>query len=267
MNNKLSYCGQVVKAQDRDRFLLSLFAPAAVREDLWALFAFNHEIAKTREVVSEMQLGLIRLQWWREAIGKIYEGGAVPEHEVLKALAAAIQKHDLPRENFETLIYAREFDLENVLPSTIEGTLHYADFTSTPLMKLAVQVMGDDPEAEPVQPVAVNYALAGILRAVPFHAAQGRCYLPEDLMKQHDIRLSMMFDLKSPEKLSEIVQAVVEQIVPEIAPQNILLQAAQNLACLHARRIKRLQCDVFSPQLQISPVFREFWLILTTRFC
>ena len=73
MAKTLSYCGQVVRDQDRDRFLLSLFAPADRREALWALFAFNHEIAKTREVVTEMQLGLIRLQWWREQVTNIFK--------------------------------------------------------------------------------------------------------------------------------------------------------------------------------------------------
>ena len=183
MEKTLSYCGQIVRDYDPDRFLLSMFAPATVREDLWALFAFNHEIAKTREVVTETQLGLIRLQWWREAIAALYgeqtERG-VPEHEVVRPLAEAIKRHNLPREHFDKLIYAREFDLEDVLPGNLEGLLNYADFTTTPLMKLAVQICGDDPEMELVQPVAVNYALMGILRAVPTHARQRRCYLPED---------------------------------------------------------------------------------------
>ena len=84
-------------------------------------------------------------------------------------------------------------------------------------------------------------------------------------MKRHDVRLSQLFDLKPSEKLPEIVRAVVDQIVPGIAPQNILLYAAQKLACLHAGRIKRLRYDVFSPKLQISPVFREFFLLLTLK--
>ena len=122
MTQPLSFCGSLVKAYDPDRFLLTMFVPEQVRdpsspaattrrEALWALFAFNHEIAKTRAVVSEPQLGRIRLQWWRDEIERIYSGSVVPEHEVLKPLAAAIRAHDLPREDFETLITAREADL------------------------------------------------------------------------------------------------------------------------------------------------------------
>lgn len=263
MKQDLSYCGQVVREQDRDRFLLSMFAPPDRREALWALFAFNHEIAKTREVVSEMQLGLIRLQWWREAIGAIYDLGVIPDHEVVKALAAAVETYKLPREHFETLIYAREFDLEDVLPGNLEGLLNYADFTATPLMKLAVRIAGGDEDAEPVQPVAVNYALAGILRAVPFHASQRRCYLPDDLMKQNVVRIeSGLYEGKKQDGLRDVVKAVAAQIVPGVKPELDFLKAAQKLSLIYAGQIRRARYDVFSPKLRIPPVLRELRVVL-----
>ena len=80
----LTYCGNLVRQQDPDRFLLSLFVPAKVRPALWALYAFNYEIAKTREVVSETATGLIRLTWWREAIDEIYQGRPVRQHQVVQ---------------------------------------------------------------------------------------------------------------------------------------------------------------------------------------
>ncbi len=82
-----SYCGELVRRHDPDRFLLTLFAPASMRESLFALYAFNYEIAKTRETVTETQLGLIRLQWWRDAISAIYDRGDVAAHHVLTPLA------------------------------------------------------------------------------------------------------------------------------------------------------------------------------------
>src|SRR5690349_9907669 len=90
----LSYCGQEVRKFDNDRFLTGLFAPADRREALFALYAFNHEIAKTREVVSEPVLGQMRLQWWFDSIEGIY-AGTVPAHAVLQPLAEAITGHNL----------------------------------------------------------------------------------------------------------------------------------------------------------------------------
>ena len=61
-SSTLSYCAEEVRLGDRDRFLMTLFAPSEHREALFALYAFNIEISKTREVVSEAMLGAIRLQ-------------------------------------------------------------------------------------------------------------------------------------------------------------------------------------------------------------
>ncbi len=261
MNNDLSYCARHVRENDPDRFLLSMFAPADRRESLWALFAFNYEIAKTREVVSETQLGLIRLQWWREGIGKIYEGGAVPDHEILKALAPAIKAYDLPRDLFDTLVYAREFDLENICPGTLDGLLSYADFTSAPLMTLALKICGDDPDMEPVAAVAVNYALTGILRSIPHHAAQRRCYLPEDLMKKHGVTLKGLFDLGRPEAgLPALVREVGGHFVPGIRPSPPFLAATQRLAAIYMGQLQRNKYDPYARKMALSPAFKALRL-------
>lgn len=263
MPRTLSYCGELVRSHDADRFFLSLFAPAKVREDLWALFAFNHEIAKTREVVSETALGLARLQWWREAIGKIYSGEVV-EHEVLKVLASAIKKHDLPREEFDTLIYAREFDLEDVLPSNMDGFLHYADYTTTPLLKLAVKIAGGNPDYEPVQVVAVNYAIAGLLRAVPFHARQRRCYLPEDEMKAHGVTLRQLHDFLKPEAgLRDVVKAAAGHFVNDVKTGNRFLRAVNGLSRVYMKQLKRAGFDPFDARLAVPPYFKELRVYLS----
>ncbi len=260
MDKVLSYCGQMVRERDPDRFLLSLFAPEAAREDLWALFAFHHEIAKTREVVTETQLGLIRLQWWRDAIAAIYAGGPVPDHEIVKPLAVAIDRYDLPREHFEMLLHAREFDLEDLSPANMDGLLNYADFTSTPLLKLAVKITGDEEEMEPVHAVAVNYALMGILRAVPFHARQRRNYLPTDMMSEHGVTLKALYEMKPEPGLQAVVKEIAAHFVPRIRTGNRLLRAAQGLAGQYHGQMRRNRFDPFSPRLGIPPYFRELRL-------
>lgn len=60
-------CGRDLQRLDPDRWLTTLFAPDASRPGLFALYAFNAEIARARESVSQPMIGQIRLQWWREA--------------------------------------------------------------------------------------------------------------------------------------------------------------------------------------------------------
>ena len=75
----------LVRRHDPDRFLTALFAPPDRRDALLTLYAFNHELARAREVASEPPLALIRLQWWREVVE-----GEPKRHEVATPLSEAI---------------------------------------------------------------------------------------------------------------------------------------------------------------------------------
>lgn len=262
MSDNDAYLMEQVRAQDPDRYLLSLFVPVKYRAALHALFAFNYEVAKTREVVSETQLGLIRLQWWRERIGEIYDGNAAPEHEVLQGLESAIEKHDLTQEYFETLIYAREFDLEDVLPSHVDGVIHYTDYTNAPLLRLVCQVMGDDAEADEIYPIAVNYGLIGVIRSVPFLGNQRRCLLPEDLMEKYGVKPSKLYEGKDLDGVPNIVETLCEHIVSDIRPANKFLRAMQTLSMIYLKQIRRADYDPFSSKAAAPPAFKEFRILI-----
>lgn len=266
MSQDLSFCGELVRTHDSDRFLISLFAPAERREALWALFAFNHEIAKTREVVSETTLGLIRLQWWRDAIKGIFESGVVLEHEVVKPLAAAIAAYDLPREEFDALCYAREFDLEGVPPGDVGGLLNYLDYTNAPLLRLAVRICGGDPDCEPIQSVAINYGLMGVLRAIVHHARQGRCLMPASLLKKHGISEGELLALRKPEALAKIVEELCGEFVPGVKADSAVLKASQVLAAVYYRQMKSLGYNLLQPKAALPPAFKAMRVAFCTKF-
>src|SRR5258707_4132006 len=112
MQAALAHCEALVGAAERGGFLAALFAPAAHRGALHALYAFNIEIARVREIIREPLAGEIRLQWWADAIaGKA--GGEVGSNPVAAALLAAVARHGLPIAPLSALIAARRFDLYN----------------------------------------------------------------------------------------------------------------------------------------------------------
>src|SRR5438105_12411155 len=101
----------LVRRHDRDRYQTALFAPAGRREALLALYAFNYEIARVRETVTQPMLGQIRLQWWREVLDAAYAGAPPRQHPVVLPLSAAIRELALSRGYFDRLIGSRERDL------------------------------------------------------------------------------------------------------------------------------------------------------------
>jgi phytoene synthase len=181
----LSPVATLVRRHDRDRFQTALFAPAARREALFALYAFNYEIARVRESVTEPMLGQIRLQWWRENITAAFEGRPARPHPVVEALAATIRNRGLRREHFDRLIDAREADLSDEPPASLAALEEYGEASSARLIYLALETLEvRDPVAGQVaHHIGIAYALAGLLRAMPFHARTGRSYIPTELAR------------------------------------------------------------------------------------
>src|SRR3546814_3752849 len=141
VSEALAYCADMVRTADSDRYATVPFAPSDRRPGLLALYAFNVEVAKTREVVSQQLLGSIRLQWWRESLEGIY-AGTPRTHQVVLPLADAARRHGLERADFETLIDAREADLADEPPAALGALAAYAAATAGSLARLALQEIG-----------------------------------------------------------------------------------------------------------------------------
>jgi phytoene synthase len=173
----------LIRRHDRDRYQTALFAPAERREALFALYAFNYEIARVREIVTQPMLGQIRLQWWREIVDAAFAGAPPRQHEIAGPLAAVIRGHRLTRAHFDRMIDTRERDLADEPPATLAALEDYAEGTAAALLYLALEVLGvTEPGARAsAREVGIAYALAGLLRAMPSHARAGRCYIPADI--------------------------------------------------------------------------------------
>jgi NADH dehydrogenase [ubiquinone] 1 alpha subcomplex assembly factor 6 len=178
----LSPVAALVRHHDRDRFQTALFAPAARREALFALYAFNYEIARARESVTQPTLGRIRLEWWRENIAAAHDDGPVRRHPVVEALTAVVREAGLTQAHFERLIEARESDFDEEPPADLAGLVDYAEGTSSRLICLALEVLGvRHPSASQAGcHVGIAYALAGMLRALPLRTA-ARPIIPADI--------------------------------------------------------------------------------------
>jgi phytoene synthase len=178
--DRLSPVAALVRRHDRDRYQTVLFAPAARREALFALYAFNYEIARVRESVTQPMLGQIRLQWWRENIAAAFEGGPVRHHPVAEVLTTVIRNLRLSRDHFDRLIDGRETDLADEPPASLGAFEDYAEATSARLVYLALEVLGvhDPPASDVGLHVGIAYSLAGLLRAMPFRSRQ---IIPADI--------------------------------------------------------------------------------------
>ncbi len=168
-----------VRAADPDRYFSVLFAPAPLRPALFALYAFNHEVARVAESVREPMLGAIRLEWWRETVEGAANGNP-RNHDVAKGLTALFATGLVSLGAFETLIAARSFDSSAAHFADFAALENYLDATGGTLMRLAIALLGGD--AKPARDAALAYGLTGLLRSLGFHNGRHKLYLPLDLL-------------------------------------------------------------------------------------
>ena len=163
-----------------------MFAPREARADLFALIAFNVELARIAEIVTEPGLGAIRLQWWREAIDRAAKGEATG-HPVADAIGAAMRKGKLSRARIDALIDARNFDIETRIMPDWAALEAYLAATAGGLFALGGECLGSrGPSLEKAATQAgLAYGLTGLMRALPVHAVSGRVYLPADALLRH----------------------------------------------------------------------------------
>jgi phytoene synthase len=201
----LSPLGALVRRHDPDRFLASLFAPPKQRETLFLLCAFNHELARAREAVSEPPLALIRLQWWREVVE-----GARRRHEVATPLGEALDAGQLNANQLAAMIAEREVEAEPSIQTT-EAWQSYLWATAGELAAAAGEVLGADaPMRQRLRALGTAYGIAGQLRSVTMLARQARCLLPEDVLGAHGLTVhDVIADAQSARVLPALRELVV----------------------------------------------------------
>lgn len=188
MSTPFEYCETQVRDADKDRFLATLFAPAATRPFLFALYAFDVEVARVRGLVSGPMPGEVRLQWWRDVLNGVGRG-EVQAHPVAAALMQTMSQFDLPAQPLLDLIEGRSFDLYDDPMSSLAELEAYAVRISSNLMSLAVRILGagDEPGLGAARPAGCAYAMTVLLTTFPFHASRGRLYIPLEVLDRHGV--------------------------------------------------------------------------------
>jgi phytoene synthase len=187
--NAFAHCERLVREIDKDRFLATLFAPAKHRPALYALYAFDIEVARVPTLARQAIAGEIRLQWWREVLEgqRNDEASANP---VAAALLATLDRYALAREPLINLVDARTFDLYDDPFATLAELEAYAGQTDAAVLTCAASILGnghgDMPEV--ARPAATAVVVCHILRTFPARVSRGQLPIPLELLDRHRVQ-------------------------------------------------------------------------------
>jgi phytoene synthase len=270
MRGNYRFCRRLVREHDKDRYLAGLLVPSAKRKHLFALYAFNYEIARIRELVHEPMPGELRLQWWRDAL-EGHARGDVARHPVASALLATIEQFSLPRAQGHELIDARTFDLYDDPMPDIAQCESYCDSTAGALFRLAVTLLvGRELQgiAELLQHAGRAYAITGLLRAFALHASRGQVYLPLDVLTRHGVLREDIVSGKGAAGLSAALAEIralarghyqeASRRLASLPVEAISALLPLELVPLYLERMERADYDPFKTPVEV-PQWRRQW--------
>ena len=207
-----SFCADLVRSHDFVRYASTLFMPATQRRALLALYAFNVEITRVRDHISQPLPGEMRLQWWTDMLAGAGHGG-IEGNPVAAELLLVIRDFRLPVELLSRLVDEHQFDLYNDPMPSMAALESYVNDTSAALFSLGARVASRPSEA--IDHLARHAGLAqGMLQVVatlPWDTARRQLFVPLQLLEQHGSGIEEVFS----RKLTPKARAAIDQLIGE----------------------------------------------------
>lgn len=256
----------LVRDHDPDRWAASLFWPSTARPDALALMAFDAELTRIADIVSEPMLGEIRMQWWQDAIA----AGNASGHPVATALIATLDRYNLDREAFGALIAGRQAALFSDPYIDIKALDAHLDATDGTLFRALARVLAPGRVPPPaIDPAARAYGLTQRLRRLPRDLSHGRQTIPLDLLERFGVPPAHLLERRMSPALRIVIGALLAHVRDDITAftrslpggEPGLSAALPTFLCpAYLKRIEKPGFDIFNQPIAVAP-WRRLWIL------
>jgi 15-cis-phytoene synthase len=265
-----AFCADLVRSHDFPRYATTLLLPGVHRRPMLALYAFNVEISRIRDQVSQPLPGQMRLQWWTDLLAG-HDHGGIEGNPVASELLWTIRTWRLPVERLAQLIIEHEFDLYNDPMPSLSALEGYANDTASTLFACCARILvrPTDTIDHVARHAGLAYGMIDVLNKLPQDTARKQLFLPAQFLKQHGSSVEEVYAGKqTPQN-----RAAVDQLVGEAAKQ---LKTAMTLLAevpadarpaflplaLVRRDIRRMERRDYDPfAVRRMPRFRMLWAL------
>ncbi|KAJ3032257.1 NADH dehydrogenase (ubiquinone) complex I, assembly factor 6 [Rhizophlyctis rosea] len=184
---------------DWENYLTTLFFPAHARPSAWAIRAFNVETATVRDAVKDVNIGRIRLQWWRDTIQSTFKGRP-PPHPVPTLISSALNNANpnafpLSQSFFLKLLTARSHNIVDPHYPTVASLESYAEETASSVLYLLAEALGvrDHNADHAMSHLGKAVGIATVIRGTVGNVRERRCYLPSQVLAKHSVSTEDIF--------------------------------------------------------------------------
>lgn len=272
--NPDQYCQRRAAASGSSFYYSFLFLPAEQRRAILALYAFCREVDDVVDDCQDPGVARLKLQWWREEIGRAFQGG--PQHPVTLALQPQLERYNLPEEYFREIIDGMQMDLDQARYADFSALALYCYRAAGVVGLLAAEIFGYQDRG------TLNYAtelgtalqLTNILRDVREDAQRGRIYLPQDELRRAGVEEEdILRGVTTPPLQSLLAQQAArareyyqraEQVLPEV--DRPAQRSGLIMSTIYSTLLDEIEADgfrVLERRVALTPL-RKLWIAWST---
>ena len=179
----------LIQKNDPDRFFITVFAPKEIQDPLLVLYAFNFELSRILETISDPMVGQIKFQWWWDFIDALFDESkakdkAFSHHPLFAGMKYITSNGFTSKDELHLIIKGQETVLDESPPARIEDLIEIIGQRSDPLFDIAARLERYD-DVKDFSKISIAWGLVGLIRAVPYHAKLGKIYIPSELFKKY----------------------------------------------------------------------------------
>ena len=215
----------VVRQYDHDRFVVLLFTPPSIQEDLFTLFAFFSELSKIPDSVLEPMMGALRYQWWSDQIMQFQTMSFTEQSSPLsRSLKEIAERYSLSLPLFLSVIESREKELQNCPFLADQTFMNYIQESYGTIMAIAMKIVGGDEQAIKIaEDIGTVMGIVSHLRYMTRRARKRHFHLPLDLMGTSSDELETFYQTSSLYPFKEGIKILVSRA------ETILFQARMKI--------------------------------------
>jgi 15-cis-phytoene synthase len=265
-----AFCADLVRTHDFARYASTLFLTQVQRRALLSVYAFNVEIARVRDQVSQPLPGEIRMQWWTDMLAGAGHGG-VEGNPVAAELLQTIGEYRLPTEPLLRLIEEHQFDLYNDPMPTMAALESYINDTSSALFSLAAGIAGgrSDRIEHLARHAGLAQGMAQVMTALPRDASRRQLFVPLQVLQQHGRGMEEVFAGKQTPRLRAVLDQLIDESRAHLKTAFALLPTVPSevrpvflplaLVARDLMRMSRADSDPFV--LEVTSRLRTLWTL------
>jgi squalene synthase HpnC len=189
----------------------SVFLPRQLRQHFYNVYAYCRWADDLADEIPDTNEALELLNWWGGELGKCYSGTAT--HAVFIALQGTIEKFNIPIDPLSDLLAAFRQDQTVRRYATWSDVLGYCRYSANPVGRLVLYLCG---YADSERQLLSDYTctalqLANFWQDVSRDLDKDRIYIPLDLMAEHAIGETELFERRFDTRYVNLMRVLVKR--------------------------------------------------------